>query len=92
MAGVFQLIRSILRRLLFGLGSVKLVLELSVLGAKLVDFLLQFLVLPLRLGKHALPVASLLSQRGQLTPQLGHLAEQLLDPSSKLRLPPGVGG
>ena len=91
MAGVFELIRSILRSLFFGLGSVKLVLELSVLSPKLVDLFLQFFVLLLRLGEHALPLAGLLSQLTHFTPQLPNLFEELIDESRQICFAPGGG-
>ena len=87
---IVEAIGPILGRFLFRLGREQPVLELPILGAKRVDFLLKFLVLPLRLLEHALPVAGLLTQRCDLLSQLGHLSEQLLDQSRKLVRPTGT--
>ena len=86
---IVQAIRPSLRPFLFRLGREELVFELSVLGAKRIDFLLQLLVFPFRLLEHPLPVARLLTQFGNLVPQLSHFPKQPLDQSRKLRFPPG---
>ena len=84
-----EVIRSILRSFLFRLGREELVFELSVLGAKLVEFLLQLLVFPLRLLEHPFPVARLLPQFDNFQTQRSHLPKQPLDQSRKLHFPPG---
>jgi len=63
---------------------------LPILGAKRVDFLLELFVLPLRLLEHPLPIAGLLTQLGNLTPQFGYLAEQLFNQGRKFRFPSGA--
>ncbi len=63
---IVEAVGSILRRLLFRLGREEPVLELPILGAKRVDFLLEFFVLPLRLLEHPLPIPDLLPQFGNL--------------------------
>jgi len=63
---IAQAVGAVLGRFLLRLGREEPVFELSILSAKRVDFLLEFLVLPLRLLEHPLPIPDLLPQLGNL--------------------------
>ena len=80
------------RRRRFRLAAEELILELTILAAKLGDFLLQ-LGDPL-LGRSVLaaPIAGLLPEFEVLAPQLRHFGAQLGDLLAQLRQPRRLGG
>src|SRR3974377_127566 len=90
--GVVQLIGAIGRRRRFRLAAEELILELTILAAKLGDFLFQLGDLLLGRGVLTAPIAGLVPQFEVLASQLRYVGAQFDDLLTQLGQPCRLGG